>query len=422
MRGSFRLLLGDVRDQLRELDRHSVHCVVTSPPYHGLRDYGVEGQIGREATWQEHLAVLGDVFREVHRVLRPDGVLWLNYGDAYAQQGRAATPEEHAANAARAEAKGYHTGAFSDQTGWDRAAGTATGGLKPKDLMGMPWRLALALQDAGWWLRADCIWSKSNPTPEPPRGRPTVSHEYVFLLAKSERYFYDGEAVRVPHKRLWDETNGGSMRTTPELQAEAHAGRAHAGRAHAGPYPLPNPGGRNLWTVWHFPTQAFPGSGEHFATFPEELARICIAAGTSEKGCCPACGAPWRRVLEARHVGDLSRHGSRAETRLTKGNGFSPPPDHVPPATIGWEPTCQCPAHEPVPCTVLDPFAGSGTTGVVALRLGRSFVGVELNPAYHALATRRLDTALLPVPKRSKPRADDTLPLFANCVEEDSRC
>lgn len=400
MRGTHRLLLGDVRDRLRDLDRHSVHCVVTSPPYLGLRDYGIEGQIGREP-WQEHIKVQVEVFHEVHRVLHPSGTLWLNYGDAYAQKGgKGCTPEERAANVARAEDRGYYTGAFSDQSGWDRAVGTATGGLKPKDLMGMPWRIAFALQEAGWWLRADNIWSKNNPTPEPPRGRPTMAHEYVFLLAKAERYFYDDFAVRVPH-------------STQEKRTEriVYDGKSEK----TSTFMPPHPGGRNLWTVWQFPTQPFPVQGdvEHFATFPEELARICILAGTSEKGCCPACLAPWRRLTEPTEI---------ARARL--GKSYHPhEADHVHgmicgtkayPAgvetvrTTGWEPTCQCPTHEPVPCTVLDPFAGSGTAGVVALRLGRSFVGVELNPDYHRLATRRLETALLPVPKRAaKPRQDD---------------
>lgn len=419
MRGTFQILLGDVRERLRDLPAKSVHCVVTSPPYLGLRDYGIEGQIGRESTWQEHLAVLGDVFAEVHRVLRTDGTLWLNYGDAYAQRGRSATPEERENRIRRTEERGYHTGAFGANNGWDRAAGTATGGLKPKDLMGLPWRLALSLQDAGWWLRADNIWAKTNPTPEPPRGRPTVSHEYVFLLAKAERYFYDGDAVRVPgnfnpHGSGWTESTAKIYTTAgPASDPKRIWGRE---------------GSRNLWTVWRFPTQAFPAQDEcdHFATFPEELARTCILAGSSEKGCCPACGAPWRRVLEPTeayreclgqswndHQDDLKRG-----QRKTDPDGFAGAAAYQ---TTGWEPTCQCPAAPPVPCTVLDPFAGSGTAGVVALRLGRSFVGVELNPDYHRLATRRLETALFVPPVRApKRRADDPQLSLFSLLENDS--
>lgn len=400
-----------MREGLQKLPAKSVHCVVTSPPYHKLRDYGIAGQIGLEATWQEHLQALLDVFREVYRVLRPDGTLWVNYGDSYAQRGRHATNDEREDRIRRTLERGYHTGAFGANNGWDRAAGTATGGLKPKDLMGMPWRLALALQDAGWWLRADCIWSKTNPTPEPPRGRPTVSHEYVFLLAKAERYFYDEEGVRVPHSTAEKRTerivyNGKSEKTSTFMP--------------------PHPGGRNLWTVWTFPTQPFPAQAEcdHFATFPEELPRTCILAGTSEKGCCPACGAPWKRILEPTEAyrDRLGRSWNDHQDDLARGQRGTPNRlQEQLYRTIGWEPTCVCGAGDPIPCTVLDPFTGSGTTGVVALRMGRSFVGTELNPQYHALATRRLSTALLPVPKRAKPRADDTLPLFGDHIEEDSR-
>ncbi len=410
----WQLILGDVRKQLDELPARSVHCIVTSPPYLGLRDYGVDGQIGLESSWREHLDVLVDVGRAMRRVLRPDGTLWLNYGDMYAQAGKAADRAELEADAERAVRNGHHTDAFAGYSGWNRAAGTATGGLKPKDLVGMPWRLALALQDDGWWLRSDCLWAKCNPMPSSVMDRPTLSHEYVFLLARSARYFYDREAVRVPLATVEKRTervryDGKSERTSTFMP--------------------PNPNGRNLWTVWqdaglsesdaatlwaHF-VEAFarcPGDlntvwqiacnafrEAHFATFPEALAETCIKAGTSEHGACAACGTPWERLTEptpeyaARlgksfhdHSDDLGR-GHRNGKVLARGQATY--------VTVDWRPGCQCGTQEVVPCTVLDPFAGSGTTGVVALRLGRQFVGIELNPDYHKLASERLEAARL---------------------------
>lgn len=379
----WQLILGDVRKQLDELPARSVHCIVTSPPYLGLRDYGVEGQIGLESSWRDHLDVLVDVGRAMRRVLRPDGSLWLNYGDMYAQAGKAAGRAELEADAERAVRNGHHTDAFAGYSGWNRAAGTATGGLKPKDLVGMPWRLALALQEDGWWLRADCIWSKANPMPSSVMDRPTVSHEYVFLLAKSARYYYDREAVRVPLATVEKRTeriryNGKSEKTSTFMP--------------------PNPNGRNLWTVWNFACQ--PCKEAHFATFPEALPETCIKAGTSEHGACAACGTPWERVTEptseyAAKLGKSFHEHSDDLVRVRGHRGGNRHRGHATYATVDWQPGCQCGTQEVVPCTVLDPFAGSGTTGVVALRLGRQFVGIELNPDYHKLASERLEAARL---------------------------
>jgi hypothetical protein len=192
-----RILQGDCRDVLKTLPDESVHCVVTSPPYWGLRDYGVAGHIGLEQTLVDHLDVLAAVFSEVRRVLRNDGTLWLNYGDAYAGSWGAQSRGEPSQDLSTlsggqiyAAPKGTHTG-----------SGKRTPGLKPKDLMGLPWRFAFALQDAGWWLRSDIIWHKPNPMPESITDRPTKSHEYIFLLAKSERYYYDAAAIAEEAKR-----------------------------------------------------------------------------------------------------------------------------------------------------------------------------------------------------------------------------
>lgn len=302
---STRILIGDVREKLAELPDESVHCVVTSPPYWGLRDYGADGQLGLEVTLGEHVAVMVDVFREVRRVLRSDGTLWLNYGDSYATSDKASM-------------------------------------LKPKDLCGVPWRVALALQEDGWWLRQDIIWSKPNPMPESIRDRCTKAHEYLFLLSKSERYYFDQEAIAEPvalasverlSRPTLDQQRGSDRvpgKTNGPMKAVGGrpGGRkpekfdalvSGAGRSGIGEGLLT----RNRRSVWEIPTQPF--SEAHFATFPPALVEPCILAG------CPIGG------------------------------------------------------------TVLDPFAGSGTTGMVADRLGRDAILIDLNPAYAAMARRRIE-------------------------------
>ncbi len=404
---SVRILVGDVREKLRELPDESVHCVVTSPPYWGLRDYGVGGGIGLEPTFEDHLAALVEVFREVRRVLRKDGTLWLNYGDSYAgswgAQSRGNPDVETStlsAGQVYAAPKGSHTGSAKRT------------GLKPKDLMMMPARVALALQADGWWLRSEIIWHKPNPMPESVRDRPTSSHEKVYLLAKSARYFYDAEAVRVPmatkpkRNDSFRPMAGGSAYVnqsgpqTNSVRTDKQRGhsRRHAGsndRWDAMPKKERQASGANLRNVWTIPTFGFPEA--HFATFPPKLVGPCIKAGTSEKGCCAQCGAPWERVVEdseayrrqkaiQRETADRTLESQGVAQRFSKTLGVVA--DRI---TRGWRPSCGCDAGDPVPATVLDPFAGAGTTGVVALRLGRSFVGLELNPDYAAMARARID-------------------------------
>jgi DNA modification methylase len=323
------------------------------------------------------------VFREVRRVLRADGTLWLNCGDSYFGGGYA----NHAVNGET----------WLEEHGGDRRRSrqqdriNANPSLKPKDLVGIPWRLAFALQADGWYLRSDIIWAKPNPMPESVTDRPTKAHEYVFLLSKSPRYFFDQEAVREPHGSEWigrapvydlklngDRNDGGAMATTGSLS------------------------GRNIRSVWDIATQPYPEA--HFATFPEELVRRCVLAGTSERGCCPVCGAPWEReieiVKERPHselrgkFGDDSLHprfsrgfgGGASTIGLSNShNGANEKQSQ----TLGWRPSC---THNqpPVPCTVLDPFMGSGTTGLVARKHGRRSIGIELNAGYCELASRRL--------------------------------
>lgn len=262
------ILIGDTREVLKTIPDSSFQTCVTSPPYWGLRDYGIGGQIGAEPDMRDYIKDLVGVFREVRRVLKEDGTFWLNIGDSYTSGGRTWRDTDK-----KNEGRGMSYRAPTPE------------GLKPKDLIGIPWRLAFALQDDGWYLRTDIIWNKPNCQPESVRDRPTRSHEFVFLLTKSEKYFYDHEAVKEP---ALDKKQGT----------------------------------KNRRTVWNIFTE--PYKGAHFATYPRELARLCVQAG--------------------------SRPGDQ----------------------------------------VLDPFFGSGTTGVVCNELGRPCTGVELNEEYAQLARERL--------------------------------
>lgn len=353
---NWRLLVGDVREKLAELPDQSVQCCVTSPPYWGLRDYGVDGQIGMESTPEVFVDALVAVFREVKRVLANDGTLWMNLGDSYlAQQGAG----------------------FNGQKRLDHANRNVKVrrpvGMKPKDLAGIPWMVAFALRADGWYLRSDIIWAKPNPMPESITDRPTKAHEYIFLLSKCARYYYDAAAIRQPYApstltqfdapydgegtkdyaaagvqnpssvkaRIiankaaktprndgdrWNENDGRGF--LPKGDKQRGHGRRHAGfndRWDAMEKQEQQINGANCRTVWTIATQPYPDA--HFATFPEAVPERCIKAGS--------------------RIGDL----------------------------------------------VLDPFTGSGTTGQVALQLGRSFVGVELNPQYAELARRRIGSA-----------------------------
>ena len=262
--GDVRLYHGDVLEVLRQLKPGSVQTCVTSPPYWGLRDYGEPGQLGLEPTPGEYVARMVQVFREVRRVLRDDGTLWLNLGDSYA--GPRGNTRGDGAGGGQARGVVMFGAAMSIQATPD--------GLKPKDLVGIPWRVAFALQDDGWYLRADIIWAKPNPMPESVTDRPTKSHEYLFLLTKSPRYFYDAEAIREP------------LKSTPEqyLRAgksvrENHAFGAVAGRPLGDGSFATVPDGRNARSVWNIATRSYAGA--HFATFPLELPERCIKAGSA---------------------------------------------------------------------------------------------------------------------------------------------
>jgi DNA modification methylase len=363
------IIQGDCIEGLRTLPDASVHCCVTSPPYWGLRDYGHDGQIGLESTPEAYVARMVEVFREVRRVLREDGTLWLNLGDSYTStaQGTQNAPQPK--------------GSKADPQQWaNRRPFT---GLKPKDLVGIPWRVAFALQADGWWLRQDIIWHKPNPMPESVRDRCTKAHEYVFLLTKSERYFYDAEAVS-------EASIGTSAR--PRFGGSKYGDSSDPKHATKSGNEYQDTGSRNRRSVWTVTTK--PYKGAHFATMPPDLVEPCILAGTSEEGCCPHCGSPWARVTERKK---LTRPRPNAYTKRQgdegTGNSCANSVAGVAVETKGWQPTCKCQEHRPEPCLVLDPFAGSGTTLAVAARLGRSGIGCELNPEYIALAEQRIAEA-----------------------------
>jgi DNA modification methylase len=349
----YTVLLGDCIEQMRTLPDQSVHTCVTSPPYFGLRDYGHEGQIGLEETPDAFVAKLVEVFREVRRVLRDDGTLWLNLGDSYATS----TKGDNRSNAQERprDAGGFHSGSGAR---WATGTWKVSPGLPEKNLLGIPWRVAFALQADGWYLRQDIIWHKPNPMPESVRDRCTKAHEYVFLLSKGPRYYFDAEAIAQPlaetskarlsqptlaeqagSDRVPGKTNGAMKAVGPRFGGakygddDAEMPRTKSGNEWKG-----GAGKANRRSVWTVTTKPFKGA--HFATFPPDLIEPCVLAGA------------------------------------------------------------------PLGGTVLDPFGGSGTTAGVAVKHGRKAILCELNPEYAAL-----------IPDRVLDVAGDTGDLFLRAAE-----
>jgi len=396
---SHRIIQGDCIEGLRTLPDASVHCCVTSPPYWGLRDYGHDGQIGLESTPEAYVARMVEVFREVRRVLRDDGTCWVNLGDSYNNAGSSKN-----GTGLDGKQRGGATGA-DGKCGYkkrDLRHALRGSGIKHKDLCGIPWRVAFALQADGWWLRQDIIWHKPNPMPESVRDRCTKAHEYVFLLTKSERYYYDAEAVREP---LSDSTI--RIHSSPNVKPRAGKWKSesNADRNDGTSQTLANgaeslrrmqdAGGRNRRSVWTVTTK--PYSGAHFAVMPPDLVEPCILAGCPEQ-CCPVCGAGYKRITakQKRFESGSGRSGNAIEGKqdLAASDTNSTPDIRMGPVvsvqTLGWAPACDCAASGTMPGTVLDPFAGSGTTLAVAAELGRSGIGCELNPEYIELAEQRI--------------------------------
>ena len=365
------IIPGDCIEGMRTLPDASVHCCVTSPPYWGLRDYGHDGQIGLESTPEAYVARMVEVFREVRRVLREDGTCWVNLGDSYTASVRGG------GNGTKFPGR--------DTTAHDfDARKIDCGALKPKDLCGIPWRVAFALQADGWWLRQDIIWHKPNPMPESVTDRCTKAHEYVFLLTKSERYFYDAEAVSEAQT-----TSGQGGFSNKATLKSVVLGASHKPSL----VNATNDGRRNRRSVWTVTTK--PYSGAHFAVMPADLVEPCIKAGCPEQ-CCPVCGRGWDRVVEkqrtATRPGNESKYGTPEED--IRGGSVTLRERHlVSTQTLGWQPACDCATTGTIPGTVLDPFAGSGTTLAVAAEQGRNAIGCELNAEYIALAKKRIREA-----------------------------
>lgn len=589
-----RILVGDAREKLRELEDESVHCVLTSPPYWGLRSYNLDDGIGQEETLAEHLENLRLVFREVWRVLRKDGLAFVNYGDSHASSGvqrvsrsdicgresrdsqengrvsqnlcdecqailqsrnpdsaihharvltssvRESSPEHivpglgHASSSDSSRRDEKDEGrqrspsqSVSDvldapastmlessqqpldacshcpncgsclsvlrsdapyalacaHTGWrlctrdtegklracfcrteDRHLSSSALGysstmhLKNKDLMLLPARVALMLQEDGWWVRSEIVWWKRNAMPESARGRPGQAHEKVFMLAKSGKplfwqnrltgvvlreipsqewldepeertgfwrttklrpnspprirvweghsYFYDDEAVRTPGS-----PSSGSPPLPRSVQTDkkprgherVHQGFTERWDAMSRDEQVAN--GSGLRNVWDIPIQGYRDA--HFATFPQKLAEIAIVAGTSEKGCCPECGAPWIRHRKLDVCDGMGRSWHSHENDDGVGNRihWDTWETYERGETLGWVPSCGCSSENPVPCTVLDPFGGAGTTGLVAEQLGRDSVMVEMNPEYAEMARARIE--------------EDSMPLFPSEVNKE---
>lgn len=452
----------DCLQGLRELPNDVVQCVITSPPYWGLRDYGtasweggndldcnhiekiqpqnlskladkyaprknprnknrqdneeinyrqykqscgkcgakrIDQQVGLEETPDEYIQKMVEISHEVKRVLRKDGTLWLNLGDSYSSS-----------PAGNKEPSGFSQTLPSRRK---HGVGPETvdipkkvHGLKPKDLIMMPARVALALQADGWWIRSDIIWHKPNPMPESCTDRPTSTYDHIFLMAKSENYYYDAYAIKEPaglntHARGnginpkarismptsagWDTRKGQSHGT---INIDRHENKIKAKRNKQNPsfsratrMIVEYRNKRNVWTV-----PVYPYSGAHFATYPPELIIPCILAGTSAKGCCPSCGAPWERVTDYKANYDRREPSHSAKGNPTKvdSTGWKTP-------TVkqkGWQPTCSC-GGDPIPCIVLDPFLGSGTTMGECRKNDRIGIGFELNPDYEIFIIKR---------------------------------
>ena len=305
-----RILTGDALYQLSRMPAESVDCIITSPPYYGLRDYGMKGQLGLEETVDEYVAHLVEVFRLAYEVLKDDGTLWLNIGDSYATHTKNGMQGKNGERATRAFTPG-------------KLRAKRIPGLPNKSLIGIPWKVAFALQEAGWLLRQDIIWHKPNAMPESMKDRCTRAHEYVFLFSKGPRYHFDTDAIRTEPKAYKlpedaEELSGRRKSSGPE----SGSFNLNGGRGRAYYKAKYHPKGATRRSVWSIGTQSFPGA--HFATFPPKLVELMVLAGCREGG------------------------------------------------------------------TVLDPFLGSGTTAVVAKKLGRQYIGIELNPEYVAIARERI--------------------------------
>ena len=428
--------VGDCIEQMRNIPDESVDTVITSPPYWGLRDYGGDGkvwgyrhcyradgetkkhhewegytrpsentrknnnslqlksaywepqeqafckhcdawfgQLGLEPTPEQYVKNMVKVFDEVKRILKPEGTLWLNLGDTYYNYRGANNRRSDKDLTKRDTHQRDHHNIDA------RPNEMRIGGLKSKDLMGIPWRIAFALQESGWWLRQDIIWAKPNCMPESVKDRCTKNHEYLFLLTKSANYYYDNEAIKEPVADATRTNYQSGSRSNGENKDRQDNDMASRNKDVV--YTT-----RNKRSVWWVGPKPFKGA--HFAVFPIELIEPCVLAGTSEYGCCAECGAPYTRIVEKevikrnrqneyvkreKECGMYSMNQTRGGTKTT---------------TKGWRPTCKCDTTDTIPAVVFDPFGGSGTTAIAAIKHGRKAILTELNPDYVKIAEKRI--------------------------------
>ena len=393
-----KILIGNNMEKLKEIESESVDCIVSSPPYFGLRDYGVEGQFGLEETLEDYIDKTVLLFEELRRVLKPQGTVWWNLGDSYANKSSAWG--------------GRGKNSILNKTGLkdkQRRNTIVPDGLKSKDLMMIPSRVAIALSENGWYLRSEIIWHKPNPMPESVKDRPTSAHEKIYLFAKNKKYYYDADAIRVPQKQdsiaragrnYWDtnkvETGNYSI---PNIESAKKLNQKVLDTVAEGKIPMANK--RNVWTV-----TTKPFRGAHFAVFPQDLIEPCIKAGSSEHGCCSKCGNPYIRITkkgdynlkhqiasggdkDGKYYGKSKKDYSSAKAQdasETKKRILESMKEVI---QVGWEATCKCNAGIKK-SVILDPFGGSGTTGLVANNLGRDAILIELNKEYVEIAKKRL--------------------------------
>jgi DNA modification methylase len=431
---TIRLYQGDVRSILDTFPSRSVQCIVTSPPYWKLRNYLVKNQIGLEhipdcetygqvQCGQCYVCTMVGIFRQLKRILRNDGTLWLNLGDTYTTPGE----NRNGLNSNSLDGSNKLAPVRKHNHGNKRESIEDKTGLRDGNLLGIPWRVALALQKDRWILRNDVIWGKPNPMPESVTNRCTKAHEYLFLFTKTNQYYFDMGAIKEKqsintlkiHNKRPSQIRGNKVYS---IQSNRNDGGYKNKSTNINPDTNKNK--RSVWTVeednqllqwlsenkpeilqqfldeqrnnkdvWSVASQ--PYRGAHFATFPEKLIRPCILAGSSEKGCCPHCKSPWERKLEVaterigkdrggNYKNRSNEPGIEHQSKMDGTKGGYKPGMFYPSKTIGWRSTCNCEHTEDelIPCTILDPFMGSGTTTVVSLEHERNSVGIELSEEY----------------------------------------